>query len=463
MARVRVQPLDIEISEDTPFENDQLGREEFIETLTSIVSNIDGPCIMSIDAPWGAGKTTFLKMWEVYLRGKNFVVVNFNAWESDFLEEPFVALSSEIIQELKEGRISNTLAVEVESLAIQAKQIIVQSLPTLASSVAGSLPIFGPLAGVIVKTTAERILSSHQKTQHSIKRFNCQLKRLAKKLSDANEGRPLIVIIDELDRCRPLYAIELLETAKHIFNADNVIFALSTNQQQMAASVKAIYGDKFLATEYLERFFDISLSLPNTDRKKFIETTLETAQIHEKFHNRYFKEAFVAVLNASGLSLREVTKAIHHLRLVYASLDPGVQMERDITAMLMIFRAINQRSFQDFIHGVSTDQQIRNNLSAFMPTRSQDVKSTGAFAVYEATVLATNMHVRGDRSDAEALVTNIFTNKSLLPGDELPLRQTLEKYVHAVIQGLRSPNQIDMERLIRKIELTAQDELIEAD
>ena len=113
MTRVRIQPLDIEISEDTPFENDQLGREEFIETLTSIVSNIDGPCIMSIDAPWGAGKTTFLKMWEVYLRDKNFVVVNFNAWESDFLEEPFVALSSEIIQELKGGRISNTLAVEV--------------------------------------------------------------------------------------------------------------------------------------------------------------------------------------------------------------------------------------------------------------------------------------------------------------------------------------------------------------
>ena len=85
-------------------------------------------------------------------------------------------------------------------------------------------------------------------------------------------------MIDELDRCRPSYAIELLESAKHIFSVDGVVFALSTNRQQLEASIKGVYGDSFSATDYLERFFDISFRLPSVDRRIYIEETLRSVE-----------------------------------------------------------------------------------------------------------------------------------------------------------------------------------------
>ena len=98
---IRMQPREVVICKDDPFRHDLLDRKEKAEVLTSLIRNIDGPCTMAVDAAWGAGKTTFLKMCEQHLRNEGFPVVEFNAWETDVLGEPFVALTSEITQGLR--------------------------------------------------------------------------------------------------------------------------------------------------------------------------------------------------------------------------------------------------------------------------------------------------------------------------------------------------------------------------
>lgn len=102
--KVRVQPSDLCIPEEAPFGFDRLGRKKSAEVLTRIVSRIKGPCVLALDAPWGYGKTTFLKMWEAWLRqeAQGFpVVACFNAWEADFTHHPFRALSSELTKKLE--------------------------------------------------------------------------------------------------------------------------------------------------------------------------------------------------------------------------------------------------------------------------------------------------------------------------------------------------------------------------
>ena len=54
-----------------------------------------------------------------------------------------------------------------------------------------------------------------------------------------------MIVIDELDRCRPSYAVEILEMAKHLFSVDRVVFVLSINRDQLAHSVKVLYGSDF--------------------------------------------------------------------------------------------------------------------------------------------------------------------------------------------------------------------------
>ena len=74
--KMRIQPRDIEVPQDHPFENDLLGRKKSIEVLTNIVRSIDGPCTLAVDAPWGAGKTTFIRIWAQVLRNQDFPVVS---------------------------------------------------------------------------------------------------------------------------------------------------------------------------------------------------------------------------------------------------------------------------------------------------------------------------------------------------------------------------------------------------
>ena len=76
-----------------------------------------------------------------------------------------------------------------------------------------------------------------------------------------------MVMINELDRCRPSYAVELLEVAKHLFSADRIVFVLAVNCDQLAHSVTALYGNDFDAEGYLRRFFDVDFQLPEPDRR----------------------------------------------------------------------------------------------------------------------------------------------------------------------------------------------------
>ena len=88
---------------------------------------------------------------------------------------------------------------------------------------------------------------------------------------EATKGdKPIIFIIDELDRCRPSYAVELLEQVKHFFSVSGIVFVLSIDKVQLGHAVRGVYGnDRINADEYLRRFIDIEYSIPVPDKNYF--------------------------------------------------------------------------------------------------------------------------------------------------------------------------------------------------
>ncbi|MBK7493258.1 MAG: hypothetical protein IPI17_15895 [Nitrosomonas sp.] len=89
-----------------------------------------------------------------------------------------------------------------------------------------------------------------------MKNFQISLADLIEKLT-CDQGhlkKPLFIFIDELDRCRPLYAIELLERIKHLFVYQGIVFVIATDTEQLKHSINAIYGSGFDSTTYLRRF-----------------------------------------------------------------------------------------------------------------------------------------------------------------------------------------------------------------
>ena len=377
---IRVQPHEIEVPADDPLESDLLGRREAADTLTHLVGNLEGPCVLTVDAAWGFGKTTFVRMWSQHLRNQEFPVLVFNAWETDFSNDPFLTLCTELTEGLQADDTKLSGAV-IEKFKGASEEVLRWMVPSAIRFAASQVPLVGAVLGAGAAAFAEERLSRYSKSRTSVKRFRRVLEEMAATLSSANGNRPLMVMIDELDRCRPSYAVELLEVAKHLFSVDRIVFVLAVNCEQLAHSVKALYGNDFDADGYLRRFFDVDFKLPAPERRAFIHAQLQATGIYDYFdqvaepesysRNIYAPNAparrqtghtLLSVLflffGASDLSLRTISQAIHRLGLLYASLRSDQVDHGVATTVALIIRTIVPKLYDRFVAGQASDSDI---------------------------------------------------------------------------------------------------------
>ena len=395
---IRIQPSEIEVPEDDPFKNDLLSRKEPAEVLTHLVGSLEGPCVLAVDAAWGAGKTTFLNIWAQHLRNEKFPVVKFNAWETDYAGDPFVALSSELTKGLREYE--GTDKGLTEKITNAATGVLQSVNPGLVQSAIASIPL--PMAQTLASLAKER-LSGYQAAQKSVKAFRGVLQNMAKTLSESHQDRPLVVMIDELDRCRPSYAVELLETAKHLFAVNNIVFVLAVNRAELAHAIKALYGSGFDAEGYQRRFFDVDFRLPEPDRGAFINALLEATQINDYFKRtqdqRAREDAQVAralllgFFGTPALSLRTIAQALHRLGLVLASLQSDRLAFALQAVVALILRTINADLYDRFVHDTNSDRQVVDKM--LNRPELTNLKREGAALWFEATIILAAGEVTG--------------------------------------------------------------------
>ncbi len=416
---IHIQPRGIEVPEDDPFKNDLLGHREAVDTLTHLVGNVEGPCVLAIDAPWGAGKTTFLRIWAQHLRNHGFPVVKFNAWETDFSEEPFLTLSTELTEGLQseETKLPNKTIKNLKDASLEVLRWVV---PGAIRAAASFVPVAGPEIGQAAASFAEKRLSQYQEARKSVAEFRGVLREMATALSEANGDRPLMVVIDELDRCRPPYAVELLEVAKHLFSVDRVVFVLAVNRAELAHSVRALYGSEFEAEGYLRRFFDVDLRLPEANRQAFIHVQLQTTGIYDYFDRTQDPEALsenphamlLSFFGTSVLSLRTIAQAIHRLGLLFASLRSDQRAHALATTVALILRTINPDLYHRFNLGEATDLDVVNAVFGRPALKALQHEESGT--VFEAAiVLAALEDEIPNMSPSEMIESTLFSLGSI--------------------------------------------------
>ena len=356
---IRIQPPDIEVPADNPFQNDLLNRKAAADVLTRIVGDIEGPCVLAIDAEWGAGKTTFLNMWSRHLQNQGFPVVAFNAWETDFAGNPMVALITEFADALGEED-SRSLKATANEIAIRILPNLFKPIPILGSAVAGAVED-------TIDHFREDKVSDYQRVRDDFRQFKANLSKAAETLSEGHDDHPLVVIIDELDRCRPSYAVELLEIAKHWFMVDHIVFVLAVNRSQLAHSIKVLYGADFDADGYLGRFCDQDFRLPAPDRQEFINQLLVSSHIDQYVKQRandpFGREIFDALyllrcfLSLSDFDLRTVTQATHRLGLMLALVESRGTALATAAVVALILRTVDPVFYGRFVAGGVPDQE----------------------------------------------------------------------------------------------------------
>ena len=213
--------------------------------------------------------------------------------------------------------------------------------------------------------------NDYLETKHAIESFKEALEKLVQGLE-----KPLVIMIDELDRCRPSYAVELLEVAKHLFAVDNVVFVLAVNRAELAHSVKALYGSGFCAERYLRRFFDLDFRLPEPRRDRFVQELLETTRLTSTLSDgegqaqqdaRVLLEAF---LGSPELSLRDIQQAVYRLGLVLALLPDDAAPLALHAVVAIVLRTADFAVYQRFVAGEATDKEVVDKVFGLQGTAS---------------------------------------------------------------------------------------------
>ena len=257
-----VKHQEFEIICDNPFGNCKLNRKPYALILTSLIESYPQGFVLAINNKWGTGKTTFIKMWDQHLINNSYQTIYFNAWENDFESNPLTAIMGEL-KSLKNNNNEKQFVSAVQKAAKISKHLV----PTLVKAVAEKYidtetitEAFSDVSKGIVDIF-EKDVDDYSKRKKSIQEFKTELSSFIAKTSNS---KPVVFIIDELDRCRPNYAVSILEQIKHFFSVPNIVFVLSIDKVQLGNAICGVYGsDKIDAEEYLKRFIDIEYSIPN--------------------------------------------------------------------------------------------------------------------------------------------------------------------------------------------------------
>ena len=311
---------DIEIPEDNPFLNDKLNRETIADNLEKIINNTSNrSLVLTIDAAWGNGKTTFIKMWSKKLANSgNYKVLYFNAWENDDQDDPLLALLGEWRENLSLGKQNST----IEKVVNLGKPLLKRSLPMALKLATGGLldlsdwKLSDKNEGCLLELASklgEMDLSEYAREKKIRDEFRQSLSEFQK-----DEEKKVIIFIDELDRCRPNFAVETLERIKHLFNIDGYIFVLALDKKQLSYSIQTLYGQNIDAVGYLRRFIDLEFILPEPNISIYTDFLLSKYQLKSD-NTRYFEEYLDAAIIGYNLSLRDIEKLFFILSLTMPS------------------------------------------------------------------------------------------------------------------------------------------------
>lgn len=294
--------------------NDTIGRNSDVNAFVDILNTLENSCAIALDGVWGSGKTFFVQQvkmvldaccrdsenadkqsvrhkWTTMHDGKqpefqSQLCVYYDAWENDNDEDPVLSLVYSILQD-----------VDVES-PFEKESGIFDKGAAIAECLSGR-----SITAVVDSLKSKDALSNLRKKkqiQNDVKNFFDELLM--------ERADRLVIIVDELDRCKPEYAVRLLERVKHYFSDDRISFVFSTNIKELQHTISNFYGEGFDAVRYFDRFFDLRITLPPVDMDSYLRSI--------SFDKQYAVDRVCyELIKQYGLSMRESSRFIQDVKL----------------------------------------------------------------------------------------------------------------------------------------------------
>ncbi|MCK8129925.1 KAP family NTPase [Pseudoalteromonas sp. 2CM39R] len=388
--------------DDKVFSPDNLGRAKYATYLTSLIKAKGGTdknnlsnYVLNLDAEWGAGKTYFLKRWSEDLKG-NHPVVYIDAWAIDYLESPLMTVLSEIIEQLK----TQTDKIDPDETQRKLNGVIKAAAPRIGSALMKrylgfDFNIFdstetneGQLTGsgkeVDFSKAGEKVLEVFCKevtdSKESVKTLKLAIQSWVEyvvehpvnNMNTIKNSYPAFIFIDELDRCKPTYAVEMLEAIKHVFDIPGLVFIVATNTQQLSHTVKSVYGSGFNAEEYLSRFFDNKYYLRANVTEdlllnNFLSKSLTPELVQERgvilfpyinFELPAFFKLCADIFNSLRIAPRQAIKVLNRIELILSIVNRDTTLDIPFLVVLVALMEKNHSQYEQFIEWVNSNSSL---------------------------------------------------------------------------------------------------------
>lgn len=350
--RLTPPPLDIGETDGFTRENDLFELAGFGDRLADRVCLLDQPLVIALDGPWGSGKSTFVRQWAGLLRQRNVPVILFDAFANDHHEDAFISLAGEIAalaratlgrkrpvtnfidKAKKAGRALAPLAARASIRAATLGALAGEDLQGVQEFIKET----GRDASAVIERLIEQRLKQAKADRDTLEAFRQSLHELAGQLASApppepsvvaegDADRPLVFIIDELDRCRPPFALNLLERVKHLFSVKNVCFVLVAHLPQLEAVIRGSYGSGVDARTYLEKFYHLRITLPEPDpgrggrAAQYIGHLWQALELHtgDRGYDDGVQKGLAILARVYGVQLRTLERVAAYVAFVRAA------------------------------------------------------------------------------------------------------------------------------------------------
>jgi hypothetical protein len=329
---MKLRPSDSLPDTEDPFKDDLLERRPLAERLVPFLANVEGPFTIALTGPCGSGKTHFLRRCKVLLERAGVPIVLINAWETDFASEPLAPIISELADKFSEQlpledrrwKKAKSLAAKIAAASVP----IGLKLATAGILKAEDLTEAGALGNAVEKM-AEKQFERFAAAKKSVEGLKKELRRLTTQIRDSRsssdddnakmESPPVIVFIDELDRCRPSYSIELLEVVKHFFEIPGIVFVLAVDRSQIVSAAKAVFGFGLDGDGYLRKFIDLECSLPTPNVRNFCLNMMASQAIIRFDHISELQVPVANLCSGAGFTLRRTQQFVLRAAVAIAS------------------------------------------------------------------------------------------------------------------------------------------------
>ena len=367
----RLDLLPTETNVINTFLEDEIERNSYVLSFVNMINSIEGGYSIAVDGAWGSGKTFFIKQTKLVLDAINpssnisksedgkkilvkwksickneklhelhFVTSYYDAWCHDDEEDPLLSLIYSMMQEFSYLKTDPN------------KRDWVEIISKLGDLLSGS-----NVSDYIKALQGENIYKNTEKSIAIKNLVDSFLGTIVK----ANDCK-LVVFVDELDRCSPVFAIKLLERIKHYLLNDSIIFVFSINQVELQKTIKNFYGVDFDACRYLDRFFDCRIVLPEVEPILFMNT------LGINNYSKAREDICFEFIKQTKMSLREMSKYLYASKMAaYGITDAEEKNKRQYSAFesgyttLVVYNAlvpiaiglknINITDYYNFING----------------------------------------------------------------------------------------------------------------